>query len=98
MSHYKNTIKKAKILSVKFPDIEFRGICLQPFNEIVFQVHRMMGLSAEKQLSFINFDNASKKWVISLLNRAIIIDKRGKIIDGFANFSSSNFEDLLKKI
>ena len=97
MGHYRNTIKKVKILSKQFPQYEFRGVCLQPFNEIVFQVHRMMGIPAESQLAFIDFDQGSKKWVVSLLNRAIVLDRRGIIKEGFGNFSSPSFSDILKK-
>ena len=97
MEHYRNTIKKVKILSKQFPQYEFRGVCLQPFNEIVFQVHRMMGIPAESQLAFIDFDQGSKKWVVSLLNRAIVLDRRGIIKEGFGNFSSPYFSDILKK-
>jgi hypothetical protein len=47
-------------------------------------------------MAFTNFDKDSKKWVISLLNRAIIVDTDGKIQEGFGNFSASDFEDILK--
>jgi hypothetical protein len=97
MGHYRNTIKKVKILSKQFPQYEFKGVCLQPFNEIVFQVHRMMGIPAESQLAFIDFEQGSKKWVVSLLNRAIVLNRRGIIKEGFGNFSSPDFSDLLKK-
>ena len=97
MGHYRNTIKKVKILSKQFPQYEFKGVCLQPFNEIVFQVHRMMSIPAESQLAFIDFEQGSKKWVVSLLNRAIVLDRRGIIKEGFGNFSSPDFSDLLKK-
>ena len=97
MGHYRNTIKKAKRLSKQFPQYDFKGVCLQPFNEIVLQVHKMMGIPAESQLAFIDFEKGSKQWVVSLLNRAIILDKKGIIKEGFGNFSSPDFSDLLKK-
>ena len=49
-----------------------------------------------KQYAFLNFESASKKWVLRLLNKAIIVDKNGVIIDGFANFASSNFSKELR--
>ena len=97
MGHYRKTIQKAKMLSKQFPQYQFKGVCLQPFNEIVFQVHKMMGIPAESQLAFIDFERGSKKWVVSLLNRAIVLDKRGIINEGFGNFSSPDFSNLLKK-
>ena len=97
MSHYRNTVQKAKELSSQFPQFEFKGVCLQPFNEIVFQVHQMMGVDHERQLAFIDFEQGSKKWVVSLLNRAIVVDSKGTIVEGFGNFSSPDFSQLLKK-
>ena len=97
MGHYRKTIQKAKILSKQFPKYQFKGVCLQPFNEIVLQVHKMMEIPAETQLAFIDFEKGSKRWVVSLLNRAIVLDKTGVIIDGFGNFSSPDFSNLLRK-
>ncbi|MGB2164930.1 MAG: TlpA family protein disulfide reductase, partial [Flavobacteriaceae bacterium] len=95
MSHYRSTVIKAKALKKRFPKYEFKGICIQPFNEIVFEVYRMMNIDPKTQLAFVNFDKDSKKWVLSLLNRAIVVDANGKIKEGFGNFSAPDFEDLL---
>jgi hypothetical protein len=96
MSHYRNTVLKVKLLEKLYPKYNFIGVCIQPFNEVVFEVHRMMNINTETQMAFTNFDKDSKKWVISLLNRAIIVDTDGKIQEGFGNFSASDFEDILK--
>tara|TARA_B100001173_G_scaffold289519_1_gene279464 strand:+ start:986 stop:2371 length:1386 start_codon:yes stop_codon:yes gene_type:complete len=96
MSHYRNTVIKAKALEELFPKYEFKGVCIQPFNEIVFQVHRMMGIDPKTQFAFTNFDKDSKKWVLSLLNRAIVVNTDGKIKEGFGNFSATDFADLLR--
>ena len=96
MSHYRNTVIKARELEKQFPRYQFRGVCIQPFNEIVFEVHRMMNIDPETQLAFTNFDRDSKKWVLSLLNRAIVVEADGKIKEGFGNFSAPDFEDLLQ--
>jgi hypothetical protein len=96
MSHYRNTVMKVKALEKQFPEFQFKGVCIQPFNEIVFEVHRMMDIDPETQLAFVNFDKDSKKWVLSLLNRAIVVDAEGKIKEGFANFSRPDFANLLR--
>ena len=96
MSHYRNTIVKVKALEKKFPDYDFKGVCIQPFNEIVFEVHRMMNIDPKTQFAFTNFDNDSKKWVLSLLNRAIVVNANGIIKEGFANFSAPDFVNLLQ--
>lgn len=96
MSHYRSTIVKVKALKKQFPDYDFKGVCIQPFNEIVFEVHRMMNIDPKKQFAFTNFDNDSKKWVLSLLNRAIVVNAKGIIKEGFANFSAPDFDNLLQ--
>jgi hypothetical protein len=55
----------------------------------------MMNIDPKTQLAFTNFDKDSKTWVLSLLNRAIVVDADGKIKEGFGNFSAPDFEDLL---
>ena len=96
MNHYRNTVMKVKALEKQYPEFQFKGVCIQPFNEIVFEVHRLMDIDPETQLAFVNFDKDSKKWVLSLLNRAIVVDAEGKIKEGFANFSAPDFADLLR--
>ena len=95
MSHYRSTVLKAKKLEKEFPHYQFKGICIQPFNEIVFEVHRMLDINLESQFAFTDFDIDSKKWVLSLLNRAIIVDGMGIIKEGFANFSAMDFTKTL---
>ena len=56
----------------------------------------MMNIDPETQLAFVNFDKDSKKWVLSLLNRAIVVNANGNIEEGFANFSAPDFVELLQ--
>jgi hypothetical protein len=65
---------------------------------MVDEVQKIMEVSKEDQFALINFENASKSWVLTLLNKAIIIDAKGRIIDGFGNFSDANFETQIKKL
>ena len=48
------------------------------------------------QFALINFENSSKAWVLTLLNKSIIINGKGVIIEGFGNFSDTDFEKILK--
>ena len=96
MNHFRSTIQKVKMLELEYPDYDFIGISIQPYNEIVTQVHQMMQIDQNKQYAFLNFENASKKWILRLLNKAIIVNKNGVIINGFANFASSDFSKELR--
>ena len=52
---------------------------------------RILKQDDKNQFAIINFENASKKWIITLLNKAIVIDQNGKIINGFGNVFDSKF-------
>ena len=56
----------------------------------------MMNIDLNDQFSIINFERASKRWVLTLLNKAIILNSKGRIKQGFANFSEENFENNLQ--
>jgi hypothetical protein len=95
MNHYKNTLNKVFLLQKKYPKYRFVGICIQPFNSVISKVLKMMNIDLEDQFSITNFERASKRWVLTLLNKAIIVNLRGRIKQGFANFSEQNFEENL---
>ena len=96
MNHYRNTIEKVFLLEKKYPEYRFIGICIQPFNSVISKVLNMMNIDLKNQYSIINFERASKRWVLTLLNKAIIINTKGRIKEGFANFSDENFESNLQ--
>ena len=98
MNHYKNTLERSKLLQERYPNIRFVGICIQPFNSMVDQVQKMMEINPEDQFSLVDFEKASEAWVLTLLNKAIILDAKGKIIEGFGNFSDATFEKSLEDL
>ena len=98
MNHYRNTLERVKQLQIKNPSIRFIGICIQPFNAMVDQIQKMMEVEPKNQYALIDFEKASKAWVLTLLNKAIIIDPKGNVIEGFGNFSEGAFEKLLQKL
>ena len=98
MNHYQNTLKRLKKLEINNPQLRFVGICIQPFNTMVDQVQEIMKINLENQFALIDFEKASELWVLTLLNKAIIINEKGNIIEGFGNFSDTTFETLLKEL
>ena len=85
-------------LENNFPKLHFVGICIQPFNAMVEQVQKMMEINLDNQYALVNFEKASKAWVLTLLNKAIVVDSNGTIIEGFGNFSDSTFKKLLEEL
>ena len=96
MNHYRNTLERVKFFQKRYPDTRFIGICIQPFNALVDQIQKMMEIDIEDQFALINFEDSSKAWVLTLLNKSIIINGKGIIIEGFGNFSDTDFENILK--
>jgi hypothetical protein len=96
MNHYRNTLERVEFFQKQYSDIRFIGICIQPFNALVDQIQKMMEIDIEDQFALINFEDSSKAWVLTLLNKSIIINGKGIIIEGFGNFSDTDFENILK--
>ena len=98
MNHYRNSSERVNRFQKKFPSIRFIGICIQPFNSMVDEIQKIMEVDKKNQFALIDFESASKAWVLTLLNKAMIIDSKGRVIEGFGNFLDTNFESLLEKI
>ena len=97
MNHFKRTHERVMQYKEQFPDYSFIGICIQPYNDLVRNYQEIMKISPEDQMALVNFEQVSNEWVITLLNKGIIIDQNGIILDGFANFSAANFPALLQQ-
>ena len=97
MNHFKRTHERVMRYKKQFPTYRFVGICIQPYNDLVRNYQEIMRISPDDQLALVNFEEVSNQWVITLLNKGIIIDQNGNILDGFANFSAQDFPDLLEQ-
>ena len=64
---------------------------------MVLNFQRDSGILSEDQYAMTNFENGSKKWVLTLLNKGLIIDENQTIKEGFGVFTSTNFESILQK-
>ena len=97
MNHYRNSLERVNRFQKKYPSIRFVGICIQPFNSMVDEIQNIMEVNKKNQFALVDFETARKAWVLTLLNKSIIIDSKGKILEGFGNFSDTNFEFSFKK-
>ena len=97
MNHYRNSLERVNRFQKKYPSIRFVGICIQPFNSMVDEIQNIMEVDKKNQFALVDFETARKAWVLTLLNKSIIIDSKGKILEGFGNFSDTNFEYSFKK-
>ncbi|MDG2062633.1 MAG: hypothetical protein P8J67_03580 [Flavobacteriaceae bacterium] len=97
MNHYRNSLERVNRFQKNYPSIRFVGICIQPFNSMVDEIQNIMEVDKKNQFALVDFETARKAWVLTLLNKSIIIDSKGKILEGFGNFSDTNFESSFKK-
>tara|TARA_B100000941_G_C28478220_1_gene540561 strand:- start:209 stop:1594 length:1386 start_codon:yes stop_codon:yes gene_type:complete len=97
MNYFKNTYKVVSRFKKKYPNYRYIGICIQPFNSLVLNFQRDSGILSEDQYAMINFENGSKKWVLTLLNKGLIVDENQVIKEGFGVFTSNNFESILQE-
>ena len=95
MNHYRRTIRRINELKSMFPQYRYVGICIQPYNDLVSQAQTILNVTIDDQFSFTDFEKSSKDWVLTYLNKAIIIDRKSKIIDGFGNLFSNSIEQSL---
>ncbi len=97
MNHYRRTIRRIDELKENYPDYRFIGICIQPYTDMVSQAQNILNLDLSNQFSFKDFERSSKKWVLTYLNKTIIIDQKVNIIDGFSNLFTNEIENILKE-
>ena len=95
MNHYRRTIKRIEELKEEFPKYRFVGICIQPYTDMVSQAQNILNLDLSNQFSFNDFETSSKGWVLTFLNKTIIVDEKVKIIDGFSNLFTNEIEEIL---
>ena len=95
MNNYRRTIRRINELKINYPNFRFIGICIQPYTDMVSQAQNILNLDLYDQFSFNNFEKSSKKWVLTYLNKTIIIDNNINIIDGFSNLFTNDIEEIL---
>jgi hypothetical protein len=97
MNHYRRTIRRVEELKENYPDYRFVGICIQPYTDMVSQAQNILNLDLTNQFSFKDFERSSKDWVLTYLNKTIIIDQKVKIIDGFSNLFTNEVDNILRE-
>ncbi|NER13352.1 hypothetical protein GWK08_07880 [Leptobacterium flavescens] len=98
-NHMKRINKKVKSLRKKYPELRFVGININESQERWLHSLKMLGLETENQYRCANFNEISRKFVIRNLNKIIIVNPDGTIIDAFSNiYRSSDFKKVLKTI
>jgi len=94
--HFKNSHFKAKELRKKYPEIDFIAININSDNKKLWKKNlRQYGYETSNEYQFINPKKAKLKLAINPINKVILVNKYGKIINSNTNMFSIYFEEQL---
>ncbi len=95
VNHYRSIHYKASELNSKYPEYDFIGINTDSNFANWSAIIKKKGYNKAKEYQFNNLSKAEKELVIYSVNKAIIVDKNGVIINGSANLFNPNIEGIL---
>ncbi|MFK5983299.1 MAG: hypothetical protein QM499_10320 [Flavobacteriaceae bacterium] len=95
VSHYKNIHYRVSELNSKFPEYDFIGINTDVNNANWLKIIKKYSYKKEAEYQFENLSKAEKELVIYTVNKAIIVDEKGTIINGSTNLFNINMEAVL---
>ncbi len=86
---------RAAELSSKYPEYDFLGINTDSHFRKWRTTVKNMGYDPAREFQLENIIEGEKVLVLSSVNKAIIVDRDARILDGNSNMFNSNFEELL---
>ena len=95
IKHYKNIHNKASELNEKYPEFNFIGINIDTHFKKWLKTVKTSGYNEVAEYQFEDFEDAEMKLVINSVNKAMIVDPNGKILDGNANIFDLALENQL---
>ncbi|GAB5400055.1 MAG: thioredoxin family protein [Aureisphaera sp.] len=95
IKHYKKIHFRASELKSKYPEFNFIGINIDTHFKKWLKTVKSSGYNEVTEYQFENFDEAEMKLVINSVNKAMILDPRGKILDGNTNIFDVGIENQL---
>ena len=95
IKHFKNIHSRAAELRDKYPEYDFIGINTDEHFKNWRNVVRSSGYDTQREYQFENREVARKKLVINSMNKAIIVDRKGMILEGNTNLFNREIEDQL---
>ncbi|AVI51597.1 hypothetical protein C5O00_10665 [Pukyongia salina] len=95
VKHFRNLHSRAAELKSKYPEYDFKGINtdthFKKWKEVVYK----SGYNTNHEYQLDNVKDAEQKLLINSMNKAIIVDKNGIILDGHSNLFSPTIEENL---
>ena len=95
ISHYKNIHTRASDLKNKYPEYGFVGINIDTHFKKWLKAIQNSGYNELTEYQFENFKDAEQKLIIDTVNKAMIVDADGVILNGNTNIFEVNIESEL---
>ncbi|MCB0465160.1 MAG: hypothetical protein KDC78_05715 [Aequorivita sp.] len=92
---YKNIHSRAAELKSKYPEYDFLAVNTDTHFKKWREAVKKAGYNPKTEFQLENLSDAEKKLVLNAMNKVIIVDKNGVILEGKTNMFNTNFEELL---
>lgn len=95
VSLYKNIHNRAAELKSKYPEYDFFAVNTDTHFKKWRETVKRANYNPDTEFQLENLADAEKKLVLNAMNKVIIVDKNGVILEGKTNMFNTDFEDLL---
>jgi len=96
---YRNSHYKVKELKTKFPKMDFVSVNINDNNDEFWKnIINQYNFPTDREFKFKNSKKALQTLALNYLNKAIIVDKKGRILHPNVNIYSSDFESTLEEL
>ena len=91
-----NMVKRVKYLENKYPSVQFIGVNASQTQDN--WKHYIKSYKLKDKTQFRLNNTANNDWIFIDYSRAILLNKKGRVANGFTHLSSRNIEYQLKKL
>lgn len=95
IKHYRKIHTRASELKSKYPEYDFIGINIDTHFKKWLKIVKNSGYNELVEYQFENFEDAEMKLIIDSVNKAMIVDGEGKILNGNTNIFEISIESEL---
>lgn len=94
-AHMNNSHSRASNLERKYPEFNFIAININDENDKWLRLVEKNKFDRSKEYRFSQKEQASKQLMLTDINKTIVLDKNGVILNSHANLHNANFENEL---
>ncbi len=95
IGHYRKIHTRVNELRDKYPEFHFVGLNVDNHFKKWMRIVQTNGFNPQFEFQFENFDDAEMKLLVNSVNKSMIVDGQGKILDGNTNIFGLDIEQKL---